>query len=115
MEEKFRGIVLYNLELNGNLNGVYTNNLTPNAEIFTETNRRINVKDNDNEINDIRNYDCFYYDFEEGRVDCSLRLIITNGIYRAEWIRLNEQTPIFIGEGFRMNERQIAISYWLNA
>ena len=109
--EEFRGIVLYDLERNGNLNGVYTNNhpLIHNT-IFTETAR---FRPNDSNINgntEIRQYDCFYFD-TEGGIECNLRFTITNGIFDAVWSI--GQRVIFGGQGFQMNERQIAISYWL--
>jgi len=103
---EFRGIVLYNIELNGNLNGVYTNDHPiTNNRIFTET-----ARPRDNETNV---YDCFYFDAADGRVNCTLTFTITNGIYDAEWEL--ENGFIFRGRGFQMNDRQIAISYWFNA
>ncbi|WP_298119075.1 hypothetical protein [Flavobacterium sp.] len=112
MEKQFRGIILFNIELNGNLNGVYTNNLTPNAEIYTETAK---LKDDTLVENgtEVHIYDSFYFDAVEGRVDCTLTFRITNGIYIAEWRLLGNEKTLFIGEGFLMNNRQIAISYWL--
>ena len=108
---EFKGIVLYNIERDGNLNGVYTNNdSNGNARIATETARLIDdsLVEGDTEVHI---YDCFYFNNDEG-INCTLTFRITNGIYRADW-QLNDGTPIFIGEGFQMNDRQIAISYWL--
>lgn len=110
---EFRGIVLYNIELNGNLNGVYTNDHPiTNARIFTETARLINDTLIENETK-VHEYDCFYFDAVDGRVNCTLTFRITNGIYNAEWVL--ENGYIFRGQGFQMNDRQIAISYWFNA
>lgn len=108
---ELKGIVLYNIERDDNLNGVYTNNRTLNSEIFTETARLIKPITFEEET-EIQNYQCFYFDAESNRVNCTLTFRITNGLYQATWRLLGEDNPIFIGEGFLMNDRQIAISYW---
>ena len=108
--DELKGIVLYDIERDGCLNGVYTNNLTPNAEIYTETAKRKSRVDNKNTIVEV--YDCFYFDAESERVNCTLTFEIINGIINAEWRLLNNDI-IFTGQGFLMNDRQIAISYWL--
>jgi hypothetical protein len=81
---EFRGIVLYNIERDGNLNGVYTNNHPiTNGRIATETAR---LRDNtlvENET-EVHVYDCFYFDAIDGGIECTLTFRITNGIYRAE-------------------------------
>lgn len=106
----FRGIVLYNIELDGNLNGVYTNNHRDlSGRILTETLRPIGDPIIE-EGNEVYNYNSLYFDALEDWVDCTLKLTISNRIYTAEWSR--ENVVIFQGEGFRMNERQIAITYW---
>lgn len=110
---EFRGIVLYNIELNGNLNGVYTNNHPiTNGRIFTETAR---LRDNTlvEQGTEVIVYDCFYFDVNES-VECTLTFRITNRIIDAFWQLPNQTAPIFTGQGFQMNERQIAISYWFN-
>jgi len=112
--DELRGIVLYNIERDGNLNGVYTNNHPiTNSRIFTETARLIEPITFDGTIEN-RIYDCFYFDAVDGRVDCTLTFRISNGRYDAEWTLLNQNRPLFIGQGFLMNDRQIAISYWSN-
>lgn len=111
MNKKFRGIILYDIQLNENLNGVYTNNHTPNSELFTETARFLA----DESTGDFRNgrkiYESFYFDFEAGRVNARLVFTITNGIINAEWFINDEADATFIGQGYQMNQRQIAISY----
>ena len=113
--EKLKGIVLYNIERDGCLNGVYTNNLTSGAEIFTETAKlksKTDKKTNENTFVEV--YDCFYFDAVDGRIDCTLTFTSTNGIIDAKWVLLDDDRPLFIGQGFLMNDRQIAISYWGN-
>lgn len=110
---EFRGIVLYNIERNGNLNGVYTNNHPiTNGRISTETAR---LRENTliEADTEVIVYDCFYFDTVDGGIECTLTFRITNGIYGVEWHLQNQTNPIFIGEGFRMNDTQIVISYWL--
>lgn len=106
--DEIGGIVLYNIERDGNLNGVYTNNhpITV-ARIFTEIAR---LRPGIALDAPFRIYDSFYFDNEGGHT-CTLIFTITNGIYAAEW-RLDNGI-VFSGEGYQMNDRQIAISYWL--
>ncbi|MDI1256625.1 MAG: hypothetical protein PSV16_11045 [Flavobacterium sp.] len=109
---EFHGIILYEIERNGNLNGVYTNNHPfTNSRIFTETATLRGEVSFEGEI-ETRIYDCFYFDAVDGATNCTLIFRIINGIYQGQWIFDNGDV-IFIGEGFQMNDRQIAISYWL--
>lgn len=110
MEEILRGIILYDIQLNGDLNGVYTNNLTPNADLYTETARLLEFT-GDFRTNGTRIYDCFYFDAEAGRVNARLEFEINNGIINASWIIDGNEEPAFVGQGYQMNERQIAIAY----
>lgn len=110
-----RGIILYDIQLNGNLNGVYTNNhMLTNGRLFTETAMLVSVTINDNNI-ETRIYDCFYFDAESGRVNATLMLRIENGIITARWWIEGQDVdidrPAFVGEGYQMNQRQIAIAY----
>lgn len=110
--DEIRDIVLYDKERDGNLNGVYSNNhAITNGRIFTET-ARLRAPAKFAGVAEIQNYDSFYFDAIEGRVDCTLIFRITNGIYTAEWTLVGEDRPFFVGEGYLMNDRQIAIAYW---
>lgn len=109
----FRGIVLFNIEKDENLNGVYTNNHPiTDSRIFTETARLIEPITFNGTIEN-RIYDCFYFDAVDGGVDCTLTFRISNGRYDATW-QLSNGNIIFRGQGFQMNDSQIAISYWSN-
>jgi hypothetical protein len=108
---EFRGIILYDIQLNGNLNGVYTNNRTPNSELFTETAQLLPGSIGDFRTNGRMVYDCFYFDAESGRVNATLVFEIENGIINVQWTIEGDENPIFIGEGYQMNQRQIAITY----
>ena len=112
--EEFRGIVLYNIELDGNLNGIYTNNHpVTNGRIFTETARLTDDTLVEGET-EVHIYECFYFDAVDSGVECTLTFRITNRIIKAAWQMRDQESPLFIGEGFQMNDHQIAINYWLN-
>ena len=114
MNDQFKGIILYNIELDGNLNGVYTNN-HPNTrgEIYTETARLKKNFPQFNNNTEVREYDAFYFDLNNERVDCLLKFSIQNRIIDVIW-ELVDGRVLFRGQGFQMNDRQIAISYWLS-
>jgi len=110
--DKLKGIVLYDIQLDGNLNGVYINDhpLT-NGEILTETARFIQG-DGGFRGNGTMEFQCVWFDQVEGPISASLTFDITNGVIQAQWVIDGETNPTFSGYGFQMNERQIAISYW---
>ncbi|ESU19042.1 hypothetical protein FCR2A7T_24560 [Flavobacterium cauense R2A-7] len=112
---ELRGIILYDIQLNGDLNGVYTNNLTPNAELFTETAHFLRDESFGDFINGLMLYEAFYFDFESGRVNAILEFRIVNGLITARWWREGEDriedNLLFTGEGYRMNHHQIVIAY----
>ena len=113
---EFRGIVLYDMQLDGNLNGVYTNDHRElSGRILTETAR---VKLNSEPFEGMDGtfeYDAVYIDVDNTFVNCDLTLIVRNRIIKAEWRLQNQTGIIFRGEGFVMNDRQIALSYWFTA
>lgn len=107
------GIILYNIELNDCLNGVYTND-DPNlgGEIFNEIAK---IKDKRGKENDITGlYDCFYFEFSlKGNVPVNAILEVTlegKGKYKFLWTALDGKKQ-FVGIGYKMNDRQIAVNY----
>lgn len=102
------GIALYSIEADGCLNGVYTNeHRTTGGVICNEIARikdRSKVKDDCSGL-----YDCFYFE-EKGRLEGELEITVKNRVYTFEW-RDSSGTPIFRGQGYKMNGRQIAIHY----
>lgn len=79
------GIALYNIELNGCLNGVYANehNRT-NGIIYNEVNRIKTTKAVGKDgVSGI--YDCFYFDLNNFRVEAELEIVFTNNIYYFTW------------------------------
>lgn len=107
------GIALYSIELNGCLNGVYTNDGL-DGEIFNEIARMKNQKKMmSNEI--CGEYECFYFDGIDGRAGWSLIIEYKNpqgktNEYIFTWKNKIGNTT-FIGSGYKMNERQIAVHY----
>lgn len=101
------GIVLYDIEKDGNLNGVYTNNVVK-GKIFTETARLKSKKNN------VSTYDFFYFDIEDTYTG-KLTITEKDGVLDCTWnvyeINDGKGGDLFTGQGFKMNERQIAIYY----
>jgi len=112
MKMKF-GIVLYEVELNGNLNGVYTNDAV-GKQTFRETAR---LKDKESEDENVKTYDVIYFDVSDSYTG-KLTITDNNGLLNARWFDIKNNSTcqivsnlVFEGQGFYMNERQIAISY----
>lgn len=102
------GIVLYDIELDGCLNGVYTND-GPGVQgvIYNEVARKKKTMP----TGIAGDYDCFYFDISNARHDVDLT--ITPGPTRTfDFLWAENSKPIFCGVGYLMNERQIAVRYW---
>ena len=107
--EKIKGIVLYNIELNGCLNGVYTNNMADGI-IFNEI-AKLRKKFSEDEFEG--DYDCFYFDKDPIRNDAELIIRKVEGKHRTYSFRLNvDGKARFNGIGYKMNEKQLAVHYW---
>ena len=103
-----KGLVLYDKQLNGFLNGVFANDDSKNGgRIFTET-----ARPNPDRMceNGGDWYEVFYFDGNNGKTSGELNLYKnSNNMYIAEWFVGGN--IVFKGFGFDMNERQIALSY----
>jgi hypothetical protein len=108
---KFHGMVLYDIELNGCLNGVFTNN-SPQADghISNEI-----VKKSDGVLNNLDgDYTCSYIEAGNVVVQATLHVALntTRGTYSFIWREnSNNLQIIFSGIGFQMNPHQIAVYY----
>lgn len=107
------GIILYGIELNGCLNGVYTNDGL-NGEMFNEI-ARIRKQDNSNKNEICGEYDCFYFDAIDGRAGWTLVIEYKNpqrksNEYIFTWKNKSGKIT-FVGAGYKMNEKQIAVHY----
>jgi hypothetical protein len=106
-----KGIVLYEIEMNGCLNGVYTNERAgPNGgEIFNEI-ARLPQAPNDWPCDLSGTYDCFYFDLANERGNGTLQITSTGNIHRLMWRNMHG-VPLFEGDGYCMNARQLAVRY----
>ena len=105
----FHGVVLYNMESDGCLNGVYTNN-NINGLIFNEIARRTAGIDNSIQ----GDYICSYIDNGNVLHEATLSIAETNTTlnrtYKFTW-KDTKGKKIFEGIGFIMNEKQVAVYY----
>lgn len=100
------GIILYNIELDNCLNGVFTNYYL-DGTIFNEIAKK---RECSNGIVGV--YDCFYFDIIDRKNDVELQISIDKSkqnTFLFEW--RNEKTLLFKGIGYKMNEKQIAVHY----
>ncbi len=108
----FFGIVLYDIEKNGCGNGVFTN--TPNdGKIFNEIIQKID-RYNDSTDCVVGDYRAMWFDVNNGKeYNCVLKVRLKagcNSTYIFQWKKGSKTT--FEGVGYKMNDRQIAVSYW---
>ncbi len=109
-----QGIILYNIELDGCLNGVYTNDYNDGI-IFNEVAklRPDSRNDRDSSSGITGTYDCFYFDKPSLRNNTELKIKLAQGMKgRYEFVWRDERNRvIFEGVGYIMNQRQIAVHY----
>lgn len=103
------GIVLYNIEADGCLNGVYTNEWS-DGEIFNEI-ARMKLPNVNNAIVGI--YDCVYFDQKNVRENADLRISLIKGKNKTfEFVWEIKGKIVFEGIGYLMNEKQLSVQYW---
>jgi hypothetical protein len=114
-EKGFDGIALYNIEMDGCLNGVYTD-IEANGVIFNEINRK--KKYSEAKSSDIiGDYDSLSFDRISKKSKrnkyCrgSLKITKYNKAYSFKWINSHD-VPEYEGIGYKMNTTQIAVTYW---
>lgn len=112
------GIALYSIELHGCLNGVYTNDGSQ-GEISNEV---ANLKRGTSQgVDGISGeYDCFYFDEknrpENGSLTIEAKKHDKKDIYEFTFTwRDTKGNKTFIGTGYKMNDRQIAVHYKHNS
>ncbi|HTB31985.1 MAG TPA: hypothetical protein VK808_08175 [Bacteroidia bacterium] len=105
---EIHGIVLYDIELDECLNGVWTNQHNEGV-ICNEIAKRTNPseKNNDDEIAGF--YKSTYIEFDNNIHNGTLTIEPFEGGYSFLWKYENGNT--FKGKGYRMNTRQIAVHY----
>jgi hypothetical protein len=118
--DDFLGIILYDIEKNSCLNGVYTN-IPEDGIIYNEICLRKTTPEN-LEDGIVGDYDCQW--FENGnsyhRGDLNIRRFIKlvnlksipiDNIYTFNWFEKRTKNK-YEGVGYKMNDRQIAVTYW---
>ena len=108
----FNGIILYDIGLNGCLNGVYTNMEAPAGVIYNEIARKkgkFKATGSDWDIEGV--YVCQFFTGENERSKCELTITKEKGKngYAFEWKEKDAET--YYGRGYQMNPRQIAVHY----
>ncbi|MBS1686856.1 MAG: hypothetical protein JSS76_19115 [Bacteroidetes bacterium] len=106
----YMGIILYDIQNNDCLNGVYSN-LGVGGEIYNEVCRK--QKGQPQGI--LGRYDCMWFDINHERIsDRELNITLHNsnrGVFEFEWTVGGKVN--FVGIGYQMNNRQIALTYWI--
>lgn len=100
------GLILYSIELNGCLNGVYTNDSGSMPEICTETaKRRTGTGDGDMLSG---TYDCMFFE-PTSTHKTILTIECVRDTFYFIWGDLT--APTFIGVGYIMNQTQAVVRY----
>ena len=111
MRHTLAGIALYNIELDGCLSGVYSNDDEKVAgEIFNEICRKRKTS-NTSEDSLVGTYDCFYFDLKNERCSAILEIDNHKKTYLFTWKDIDGKKVIFEGVGYKMNNNQIAVHY----
>lgn len=119
--EKVKGLILYNVELDGCLNGVYTNNYLGGV-ICNEIARRQFSNENQSKNEIEGHYDCFYFSTEKDSIRNNIILEIKRvkieeitaemkGLTLLFKWKNQEGKTVFEGLGYLMNPRQLVVSY----
>ena len=105
MKNEF-GIVLYNIENDDCLNGVWINPDSKNV-IRNEIAKRIRKgKDGID-----GSYLCSYIEWRNVIVNGTLEITLRSGYYEFYWTDNSDPKNNFEGNGYRMNDKQIAVYY----
>lgn len=111
-----RGIVLYDIEMDGCWNGVYVNEQSPTAGVvFNEMVRKRRSQTQQPGITG--RYDCVYFETSASGQNVQRRAILTvtqahaTNVYNFVWSGGNPSRTLFRGTGYEMNPRQIAVHY----
>ena len=108
-----KGIVLYNIELDNCLNGVWTNEIN-DGKIRNEIAKKL--KEADNIIEGA--YTSVFIDIDNELYTCRLEISLngTRGTYTFKWDNIqhkcNSTSAKYEGIGYMVNEKQIAVHYW---
>lgn len=111
------GIVLYDIQMDGCLTGVYTNEPADGLiynEIARKKKESITEKDSPENWNIEGEYTCSWIDINNDREECLLRISRRNDnprIFNIEWLDGRTRNPRFSGIGYKMNSKQFVVRY----
>jgi len=105
-----KGMILYTIEKDGCLNGIYTNEHPAAAgSILNEITKKSDTKPDDLE----GTYLSAYFESDNGKVtECKLAIDCKSIPYRFVWYKNNPNNPIWEGYGYKMRENLLAVHYW---
>ena len=111
MAKDFFGIVLYDIQPDNCLNGIWTN-VNNKGEIRNEIARRVSTDPANPNDKIAGSYECSYIEIDNKTYTGTLTITGNIALYNFNW---DIRTGIkFEGKGFLMNDKQIAVSYWPN-
>lgn len=108
--DEFNGIILYNIQLDGNISGVYTN-MPAGGRIYLEILTRMPPVNRIANVDIVGTYQSMYFQGTERICDavCKITRRDNSDIFTFIWTRGNN--PIFEGIGYIMNQTQIVVHY----
>lgn len=110
----FEGVVVYTIERNGCLNGVYANNAQPLPNhVYNEIAKRKKDAETNKEHPLVGTYLCSWIEWSNNGD------IIVNGVLTINWVgtcyslewRDNNNNILFIGKGFQTGDYQLTVRY----
>jgi hypothetical protein len=107
MDDNFNGLIIYDIQLNGGLSGIYTNELEDgniNLEIATKISGGSGIEGTYHSIYSQGGVSIF-----EAALEITLK---TNRKNTLKFIWTHNKSTIFEGIGYLMNQTQIAVHYW---
>jgi hypothetical protein len=105
------GIVLYDIQMDGCLNGVYTNE-PAHGVIYNEIARKQKPSSTPDKWDIEGDYDCMWFDELNSQENCILRITQSPTdppVFKVEWLDTITRNPRFSGIGYYMNPRQFAV------
>ncbi len=113
MEQNLNGIIKYNIEPDGCLTGIFSNNdskINPSqCDIYPEIAKKRSSDNLGNNL--VGTYDCFFFG---GKPNCKLEIIESENemVFHFEWSTKKEPEPFHRGIGMRIDEKTIVVAYW---
>ena len=105
-----KGIICYQIEQDGCLNGVFSNEII-DGHIYNETANKIT--DNFDEL--IGDYNCYYFNDGSSHSNVKLKIRLKEGkrkTYKVKWE--SENKTVYKGTGYILNEKQFVVQFKAN-